>query len=267
MILKKRILSSLDDVKADDELKSNTLQYVLKNKEKKRSSLWKPISAVAVSAVCFFIFLYQQRVTPVSDVPSTMDTTEYSAISIDINPSFELHLNKENQVIDVVSFNDDATQILEGIDVYGKPYEEAINTVISSEEYQSYIKDDSFLQVSVYSSDVGRSKELEKVLQAYLSQTVSKGNYGCMSIDEATHNEAHAHHMSGGKYSVVEEIVILDSTQNIDELNAMTMAQLRVLYEELSGETYQGVSGHHGNGGGMNGNGPRDGSGMQHGKH
>ena len=77
-----KIKQSLSKIQATEELKENTLQYLLKQQQKKSSFKQRPVLKYALAAICMFLLLgvggYSVYRQPVS------------YISIDVNPSVEL---------------------------------------------------------------------------------------------------------------------------------------------------------------------------------
>lgn len=64
-----------------------------------------------------------------------------SDISIDVNPSIELALNCFDSVVNVLVYNNDGIEVLKELDLKGKSYKEAIDRVLDSQEFISYIKE------------------------------------------------------------------------------------------------------------------------------
>lgn len=149
----KYIKSSLDKVKAEDELISSTEKYLRENIKKgdlsktnyirKRSvGVMKRLSVAAclVLLVCgLSIGGYAYYKTPVA------------YLSIDINPSVELGINAFNVVVSAESYNDDGTAILEGQNVINSNVENAVSTLVQSATDKGYIADDGSTIVSVTS--------------------------------------------------------------------------------------------------------------------
>ena len=53
-----------------------------------------------------------------------------SIITLDINPSIEIHLNEENKVIKLIPINDDAKEVIND-ELIGKDYNEAVTNIIN----------------------------------------------------------------------------------------------------------------------------------------
>ena len=70
---------------------------------------------VVVLVVCFVIFTFlksKNNETPKVLEEVKFDTTVVSTITMDINPSIKVNINKDNKVIDVIALNEDAKGII-----------------------------------------------------------------------------------------------------------------------------------------------------------
>lgn len=231
-------LEAMSKIKAEETLKDKTWQNI-----KQRSFFKRPIlkwGSLVCIAVCVMIAIIVNR--PVL-------AEEYSYITLDINPSLELILDQKDNVMQVKAYNQEAQETLSLINMVGLHYQKALVKLMETEVYQRYFKQESLLQVSIYSKDETRSLEIEKNLCDYLNNTEMKDRYNCHCIDETTHKEALSHHMSGGKYEMIKKIMSMDSAYSLDELESFSMAQLRDLYNTLTDEPLSSNTHHrkHGN--------------------
>ncbi len=64
-------------------------------------------------------------------------------VSVDINPSLIMTINIYNRVIDVKSLNDDASVLLNKIDIKGKSAEDSVEMLIKTSEEIGYINDNN----------------------------------------------------------------------------------------------------------------------------
>lgn len=266
MIPLTKALRDLDQIKADDDLKQRTLQSVMKKQTSKHTS-YKIAGAILTAACCCLLFLFNQTDKSEEEIPPVVATKEiYSYVSVDINPSLEFQLDKEDKVINIVAYNKDADAILKDADIKGKSVSEAFDWLLSNTRIQEYM-DSGYMQVSVYSEDSDRSLLLEQEIDTSLSQRYNASQYGCSCASSNAHAEASEHHMSFGKYQAIDLIQQLDSSYSLDDLNAMSMREIVTLYEQLSGQAYTqthlGEGEHHGQGNNAQGSGQGYGNGGQ----
>ena len=213
----------LDTIKASTDTKEKTLAYVM---SKQKHHVHKKVAFVLCTVCILFLFaspfLFQQT-------PKTASKDTYSYITLDINPSMQWTVNKDNKIIKVSSFNDDANRILQQIDIKNKTVEDAFNIIFENERFRTYLKN-GFLEVSVYSKDGSIANKLETDINKYLQDSLPNQKYHCSKIDTNTHNEANSHHISSGKYRIIEQILQYDDKLSEQELANLSMMDL---YEKL----------------------------------
>lgn len=238
IILHKEPLKLLDQIHASEELKEKTLQNTLAHRKQHKLQLWKFAIPVSLCFVLLFFMLPKQ--------PDAIGSKgeKYSYIAVDINPSFELVLNEKNIVMDINVFNEDADVLLSGLEIKGNTYEEAMSQIIACLQQENYLDLESYLQVSVYSSDEIRMQEIESVISNYLDQTIQTP-HDCMQINSFVHENAESHHMSSGKYDIAQSILAQSEQYSLEELNSFTMSELRDIYERLTNTVWS--SGEHEN--------------------
>ncbi|MEG0276575.1 MAG: hypothetical protein RR585_05185 [Coprobacillus sp.] len=213
-----RLLNELDSIKASEKTKKNTLNYVLSKKQKNN---YKPfVIAMMVTCVLLFTFI---------SLPSKSTS---AFITMDINPSFEIEINDQYKIINIISYNNDGDKIMNQEKLKGKQFQEALSTLLSNQEYEQYLND-GILEISIFSLDKKLSNELEKYIDKQLKQKQIK-QYHCSQIDEATHNNASQHHMSAGKFSVIEKILSYSSNYSQVELKTKSMRELYDILEQLN---------------------------------
>lgn len=240
MILKNP-LSDLDKVKAEEALKKETLNYVMKHK---KAHYFRNTMVLACACVlCFFFFRVLQ---PRTNIIPTETSQVYAYVTLDINPSVELRLDRENQVIETKAYNADGEALLKQVSLLHKSLEECVVILTSNEQFQSYMKD-GYLQVSVYSEDETHSQALENQLDEELKMHFTEEQYSCSCASKNDHEQAGMHHMSFGRYQMIEMIMELDASYQMEKLQTKSMKELKELYEQISGNEVDETKGlHHG---------------------
>lgn len=235
MILKKP-LHELDRVIMSNQLKEKTLQGVMTRKRKHRNSVFAIVSLA--TCVMFALLLHNTLEKQTSIYPSA---APYAYVSFDINPSLEFYLDEQNQILDVISYNKDSDAILQALDVEGYEVTEAIQMLLNNSVVQAYMEN-GFLQLSVYSDDSSRSVELEQQLNSALSTMLNQDKYTCYCASRKEQQEAKAHHMSFGRYQIIDAIIQSNATYTIEQLQNYSMRELHELYAQV---TNSDSYGHH----------------------
>ena len=98
--------------------------------------------------------------------------TPYSYVSVDINPSLELYVNRFDKVIGVHAFNEEAQQIIKSSEgIKNKNVDDALEQILGSAEDAGYLKEYGENTVMIVVSS-GSTKE-EKVIAEKMSKTSS----------------------------------------------------------------------------------------------
>lgn len=83
----------------------------------------------------------------------------------------------------------------------------------------------------MYSENSSVSLDLEQQINQQLEEVVPQNQFHCSHLDDDTHQEAQQHHMSAGKYRVIDEILRHDSAKSVEELQKLSMKQLYSVLE------------------------------------
>lgn len=209
-------LQELDHIHASQATKEKTLHFVLKHKSHHRSLYLIPVM------VCLLILL----LVPFHSKPSV----PVAYVSLDINPSLELRLDQDNIVLEAMAYNKDAQKIMKTIQLQGQKLETAIINLLNDKQYKSYLQD-GLLEVSVFADNQNISTNIEHTLNNLLQNHLEDNQYHCKQVNQETHHNASSHHMSAGRYQIIETIMSYTSQYSFDELKNMTIAQLyTILY-------------------------------------
>ena len=105
---------AFDQVRADEELKEHTRDYLQKRVYSKKRIGGIPVRAAVAAAACLVLVALASGGSYVFFTP-----TAY--ISIDINPSLELGINRFDRIVSVEGYNAEAEELLEscGVDAEG----------------------------------------------------------------------------------------------------------------------------------------------------
>lgn len=222
--MNKQIKEAFLQVKADEELKNKTLSYVTKetrNPIRTRSKRHR-LQVYGAAFVCFVFIIFGSH---------WLYFTPTSAISVDINPSIELGINRFNHVISVESFNKDGTELSKNLNVKFKNYEKAIDRILRDETISELMHQDEVMTITVTGSDTNQSSEVFSTVKACTSG--HKNTY-CYASPPEDAEAAHKVGLSCGKYRAFLELRQLDSSITPDKVQNMTMRQIRELIAELS---------------------------------
>lgn len=228
-----KIRESLSKIQATEDLKKNTLQYLLKQQEKKGAFKQRPVLKYALAAICMFFLLgaggYSVYRQPVS------------YISIDVNPSVELGVNRFGRVVSTDAYNEDGKAVLQQLSLKNIPYVQAIDKLLANESSSGFLKEDSMLVFTVVSAQY--ASIMEDLSAADFTQNYETLLY---TSDVSCMEEAHSHQMSFGKYRGYQELSQYDTSVTVEDCYKMTMEEIHNRIESCSGHQDGNGSQHHG---------------------
>ncbi len=219
-----RLQNAFAAVKAEEALKEKTLAAVSRRAGKRRI---RPLRWAA-AAVCLVLLL---------GLGGGLFFTPVSAISVDINPSLELSINRFDRVIGVEGYNERGKELAQSAGLLFADYSQALDILLASEGIRECLERGEALSIFVACDDPQRSGEmLQKV------ETCAGNGRGihCHAGNMADSAAAHAAGLSCGKYRAFLELQALDPTATPEDVQGLTMREIRRRIAELSGEAVSG---------------------------
>lgn len=231
-------------VRAEEALKAGTLAAV------SRKARWHWVRPLVWAAACLLFLI---------GAGTGVFFTPVSAISIDVNPSLEFRVNRFDRVIGVEGYNEDGWELAQTPHLLFADYTQALDTLLSSARIQGYLEQGEALSIFVACDDEQRSSEMLARVESCAGH--SRNVYCHMGgWDESAAHEAG---LTCGKYQAFLELQALDPTVTPEDVQGLTMREIRERIAEITGTP--APSGH-GNGHG-NGYGYGQGNGFHHGWH
>ncbi len=252
-----KIHDAVDSVHAEESLKRNTKAFLAERTT--AASRPSRFRRMATALACFTLVLlgfggWRFYVTPVS------------AISVDINPSIELGVNRFDRIVSVTGYNEDGTDHAASVELRNLNYSDALDALLSSEEMQPYRENGGLVSITVIGSTEQKSEEM-RVRIASCGYASSR-NVECQCGNREDVTAAHEAGLSFGKYRAFLELQALDPDVSAEDVQSMTMRQIRDRINELSGSSnttqYGSGSGLSGSGYGGGGSGNGGNGGGQH---
>lgn len=208
------IRNSMKEIKASEELKADTLRYLKEQRNVRSIPAVHHFARYVFVAACLLLALglggYSVYRRPVS------------YISIDVNPSIELGINRFERVVSVNAYNEDGQDVLKSASLKNIPYEEAIKKLLSDEFYSGFLTKDSVLVFTVISDSPDT-----------MIEEINEGGAGLMYrakmyiSDMDCLEEAHQHDMSFGKYRAYQELAQYDETVTVEDCHGMSIGEIQ----------------------------------------
>lgn len=159
----------------------------------KRKTIW----AICVMTA-LFIFLG-------SMIPMNQDNKAYAYMSIDVNPSIELGINKNMQVVELNGFNKEGKKIISAITNWKKKdVSQLAKNIITEMKKEGYLKSNQPIIISTVRTN-GSEQQAEAKLNENLKEIKAKANEESLEVTvyKGTEKEREkAHHLgiTTGKY-------------------------------------------------------------------
>ncbi len=229
-----KIHNAFDNIKADDRLKESTKQYLLEKHSHKKMFPQDPLfrKVPVFCIIIAFIILtggYSWFYKPVS------------YISIDINPSIELALNRFDRVISVTAYNPEGEKIIKELSLKGSLYTSAINIITENKNMQAYFTDKTGI---IFTIATGHSHENN--ITTGVNSCCGHAGHNSQSVNASMDivEEAHENGVSLGRYYAYLQLLQYNNTITIDEIKDMDMD---IIYNMICGhgQASDGKDSHH----------------------
>lgn len=166
-----------------------------------------------------------------------------SVITLDVNPSIEIHVNKKEKVLDVVALNKDAEIVLEDMDFSGSGIDVTVNALIGSMLRHGYLGEaaDSIL-VTVDNTDATAAKKLEKELLLEVNKVLEEAKVSgevigqTVDADKEAAKIAEQYGITEGKAKLIVGIMKDHPSYKVEDLVSKTITELNAISKK-SGTT------------------------------
>lgn len=192
-----------------------------------RRPVWKPLAAAAVFVLLLGgIFGYR-----------ALDKN-VCTVTVDINPSVTLTVNRLGRVKAVDTGNADAAALLTDVDLAGKRTQDALGTLADALADADYLTDaDNTLLVTVEGASAARAQKLGKAVYDAAQASAQKRQFSaavlCQQAADAeqTRTDADTWQVSPGKAALAETIALQTQLDTAQALSALPVQDLLVLAE------------------------------------
>ena len=212
-----------------DERKGTVIPMTTKKTTKKR---WTTLAAACLALVLLGgggIFYQQAHAVA-------------SVVSLDVNPSIELKVNRSEKVLSCTPLNDDAREILAGMDggadLKGAKLDVAVNAIVGSLVRSGYLDSiSSAIMISVEDKNTTRAEKLQRELTSavdgVLQTSAAKASVLTQTLtqDAAREQQARENNISTGKAALVNRVLALNPSLSFDALAALSVEELKDLAE------------------------------------
>lgn len=223
-----KVKEAFDGVHASRQLQQDTARRVMSRMKRKKPS---PVlrTAWAAAACCALLLV----------VGLGLYRTPTSVVSVDINPSLELEINRFGKVISVTGYNEDGTALAQELDmVVHMDYQQAMDTVLSSDAVTDCLARDELLSIAVV--DLSDDAQSQEILDYVSACTAGDSNTRCYGLGREEVAQAHELGLSYGKYRAYLDLQEAGISVTAEEVSRMTMREIRQLLDDTGSGSGQG---------------------------
>ena len=165
-----------------------------------------------------------------------------SVVSLDVNPSIELKVNRSEKVLACTPLNEDAKAILadmgNGADLKGAKLDGAVNAIVGSLVRNGYLNSiSSAIMISVEDKDTARAEKLQRELTStvdgVLQTSESRASVLTQTLtqDAGLTQQARENSISTGKAALVNRVLAINPSLKFDALAKLSVEELKDLAE------------------------------------
>ena len=165
-----------------------------------------------------------------------------SVVSLDVNPSIELKVNRSEKVLVCTPLNEDAKTILSdmgnGADLKGAKLDVAVNAIVGSLVRNGYLNSiSSAIMISVEDKDTARAEKLQRELTStvdgVLQTSESRASVLTQTLtqDAGLTQQARENSISTGKAALVNRVLAINPSLKFDALAKLSVEELKDLAE------------------------------------
>ena len=236
--MERRLAGALDKTAPDDvngvlsrcdERKGTVIPMATKKTRKKQ---WTTLAAacLALALLCGGGIFYQQA------------HAVASVVSLDVNPSIELKVSKDEKVLACTPLNEDAKAILadmgSGADLKGAKLDVAVNDIVGSLVRNGYLNSiSSAIMISVEDNDTARAEKLQRELTSTVDGVLQTSEARAsvltqtLTQDAGLEQQARENSISTGKAALVNRVLALNSALKFDALAKLSVEELKDMAE------------------------------------
>lgn len=220
---------ALDDILSACDHEKGKVIYM----EKKRTSPLRSFASIAAVLVLVIAGIFA-----VKNLGGSTADTLAAVVSLDVNPSIELNVDKNETVLSAKGLNADGKTVLGDMQLDGSKLDVAVNAIIGSMLQNGYLDD---MANSILLSVSGVDGYNAETLRSQLAANVNKQLKNCAVLsqdvsgaDSETVKLAEKYGITVGKAALIQQIVKADSRHSFDELAALSINELNLIADGKS---------------------------------
>lgn len=159
-----------------------------------------------------------------------------TVVTLDVNPSIELKLDKDARVLEANALNEDAAIVLKGMDLKDTQLLTATNAIVGSLLKNGYLHQlANAILISVEDKDSVRGETLQRTLSQEVDSLLTAASlnaavlsqYVTRDVDQLSSDYAISH----GKAALIDQLLVANPSYSFEELSHLSVQELSLLME------------------------------------
>ena len=145
-------------------------------------------------------------------------------------------INRFDRIISVTGYNEDGRALVQDLHIIYMDYTEGLNTLMKNQDMEVYLADNADIVLTVAGDNTVQSSEILENVESCMSE---HQNVYCHSGNSEEVHHAHDAGLSFGKYQAWQVLQDLNPDITLEEVQDMTMSEIRDLIRKYSREKSQ----------------------------
>ena len=159
-----------------------------------------------------------------------------TVVTLDVNPSIELKLNRDARVLEVNALNEDALQVLSGMELKNTDLNTATNAIIGSLLKNGYLHElANAILISVEDEDSTRGAELQQNLSREVNDLLTAASLNAAVLSQYVNQNvvelSNEYHISHGKAALIQQLLAANPSYSFQELSLLSVQELSLLLD------------------------------------
>lgn len=171
-----------------------------------------------------------------------------SIVLLDVNPSIEIKVNDDADVVAVNALNSDAQEVLQGMRLKGADADTAINAIIGSLLKHGYVDElANSILLTVEDNNTVRGAELQAELTQEINQILSATSVNAAILaqhvnENGAEDISNEYNISSGKAALIKSILEVNNTYETKDLANLSVNELNLILSNPKNEVKDIVS-------------------------
>lgn len=188
-----------------------------------RPAFKRPWTAAAIAACLCLCFIF-------AGSGYRANYAQAALVSIDVNPSIELTLNRKDRVISSHALNGDGEELLSQIQLKGMECSEALAELLNAGELTPYLSENKTVVFTVFSEDPATQDRLMAEIQETADNALAAhhpdGHAECHAVSAEAVKAAHSCGVTAGKYVYLQKLKEADPKADLSNYSHCSIGEI-----------------------------------------